>query len=676
MRATPIVTAILWTVLLGACGQAGEPGGAKGRVGEAAFPAIDCSDYWECQDGVWCNGVEYCGCFGGVCGRCLPGYRQVCDDGNPCTADNCINDYLGTAGSPGVPGEIGTGHCQHRQICEFCLVVEDCDDDDACTTDTCEADNRCLHVGADCDDADFCTLDTCDSSTGLCGHDPIPLCCHLDTDCDDANTCTLDTCNTVTHGCVFAANTGAACVYPSDACFDPGMCRSDGLCGPGSRNTPSNDTCSGPIDIVLDGTGEALVEGSTSCARDDYSSTCGGGGNTDVVYRFAYQVGNDFQLYSHDIVLDADYNGLLYAQSGCGSTLTEIICNDNCTSNPMITCDTYGLGLLDSAFNLPPGPVGSMYVAYLGVDGIGGARGAFHLAVHRISHTNNPCYTTADTGRRIDATYGGEYRGNINGYINDILDASHAWVKTPCHAAAAAGADWPGNAWFSLHPPLTTTYCVWTDEATPASWFDTVISVWDGTMPSYSGCGAVKRYLDCAYLAGQNGSITPTQTEIVVPGNATYMVGISSYARPTSGNYAVHFDIGACGESCTDQGGKVYNNHCYIQLMAPRDWTAARAACSLWGGHLVSINDSAENTFVRTNFAAVSADSPWIGIHDSNTEGTWEWVNGDPVAYTNWSAGQPDDAGGAQDWGQMLTAGTWADCGPACGTRSCICEKP
>lgn len=662
-------------VLLGFCGRvmdAGE-GGKESGVSRELFSLITCTDSMECQDGIWCNGIEYCGCFGSICGRCLPGYRQYCDDNNPCTVDNCINDIIGTPGSTGVPGEIGTGHCEHTEICVFCYLDEDCNDGDVCTTDSC-VDNICRNVSMNCDDGDICTLDSCDPFTG-CVNDPVPECCHDDSDCFDDNTCTIDTCNTSTHSCVYTADIGAMCEYPNE-CFDPGMCRPDGLCGPGTLNVPVNDTCDGVIDIMLSDIGEACVEGSTLCARDDYSSTCGGGGNPDLVYRFIYTVGNSYQLYSYNVVLDAEFNSVLYAQAGCGNPSTELTCNDNCTSDVMIDCDAHELGILDSAVNLPPAPVGMTKNIFLGVDGIGGARGDFELQIHRVSHRNNPCYRTADTGRRIDATFGGQFRGNINGYINDMHDAAHTWLKTPCHGPGGAGSDWPGNAWFTVSPALTTTYCIWTDETNPAAWADTVISVWDNTLPSGSGCGAVKRYVTCAHMDGRNGGINPTKVELTVPGGSTYMVGISSYERPTSGNYAVHFEIGACGETCEEQGGIVFGDHCYIHFLPARDWAMADAVCVGWGGHLVTIEDGLENEFIRSNFAAVSGDSPWIGFHDTNTEGTWEWVTGGPVTYLNWEAGQPDDAGGNQDWGQMLTNGRWADCGPACGTRSCVCEKP
>ena len=48
----------------------------------------------------------------------------------------------------------------------------DCDDDDMCTTDCCDADTgSCVHEEKDCNDGDGCTIDYCDPDTGECVHE-------------------------------------------------------------------------------------------------------------------------------------------------------------------------------------------------------------------------------------------------------------------------------------------------------------------------------------------------------------------------------------------------------------------------------------------------------------------------------------------------------------------------
>ena len=59
---------------------------------------------------------------------------------------------------------------------------------------------------------------------------------------------------------------------------------------------------------------------------------------------------------------------------------------------------------------------------------------------------------------------------------------------------------------------------------------------------------------------------------------------------------------------------------------------------------------------------ALGAFTPyWIGLSDVVSEGTFVWSNGQPVTYTNWNAGQPDNSGN-EDFVQVWTAsGTWND---------------
>jgi hypothetical protein len=64
-----------------------------------------------------------------------------------------------------------------------CLSPAECDDEDACTTDTC-VDGACVFTPLPCDDGDTCTTDAC--AAGLCQH--------VDVDCDDGADCTQDEC--------------------------------------------------------------------------------------------------------------------------------------------------------------------------------------------------------------------------------------------------------------------------------------------------------------------------------------------------------------------------------------------------------------------------------------------------------------------------------------------------
>lgn len=99
------------------------------------------------------------------------------------------------------------------------------------------------------------------------------------------------------------------------------------------------------------------------------------------------------------------------------------------------------------------------------------------------------------------------------------------------------------------------------------------------------------------------------------------------------------------------------NSHWYYHT-TQGPWTALEQLGVAKGGHLVTINDAAENEWVRANFAAGTAVS--IGINDADVEGTFAWSSAEPVGYTNWQLGQPDNIGD-QDYGLMLDDGQWRD---------------
>lgn len=101
-------------------------------------------------------------------------------------------------------------------------------------------------------------------------------------------------------------------------------------------------------------------------------------------------------------------------------------------------------------------------------------------------------------------------------------------------------------------------------------------------------------------------------------------------------------------------------------LLAQSTWTVAESEALTLGGHLATINDAAENTWVSTTFSHFGGveRSLWIGLTDQNHEGTFTWVSGDPSPYRNWESGQPDD--GAGGYGPE----NWVHIWPNPGSRS------
>jgi len=107
---------------------------------------------------------------------------------------------------PAPPGSLPTATCDIncQPIPTGCQSDADCNDSNACTTDTCNTlTGQCSNTSIVCDDNDACNgLETCNTATGCVAGTPLV--------CDDGQFCTLDSCNTAS-GCVFAPNPDPAC---------------------------------------------------------------------------------------------------------------------------------------------------------------------------------------------------------------------------------------------------------------------------------------------------------------------------------------------------------------------------------------------------------------------------------------------------------------------------------
>jgi hypothetical protein len=86
------------------------------------------------------------------------------------------------------------------------------------------------------------------------------------------------------------------------------------------------------------------------------------------------------------------------------------------------------------------------------------------------------------------------------------------------------------------------------------------------------------------------------------------------------------------------------NGHIYY-LLDQSNWTTAEAEAITLGGHLVTINDQAENDWVFQTFGLFGNVSRhlWLGLNDVAVEGTFVWTDGEPFVYANWSPGEPNN---------------------------------
>lgn len=99
----------------------------------------------------------------------------------------------------------------------------------------------------------------------------------------------------------------------------------------------------------------------------------------------------------------------------------------------------------------------------------------------------------------------------------------------------------------------------------------------------------------------------------------------------------------------------------YLVVSGHVSWPVARDSAIVLGGHLVTINSPTEQATVAT---LVSNGSWWIGATDAATEGSWQWVTGEPWTYANWYPGEPN-GGTAQNYAFMSAdlGYRWIDAG-------------
>jgi alpha-tubulin suppressor-like RCC1 family protein len=148
---------------------------------------------------------------------------------------------------------------------------------------------------------------------------------------------------------------------------------------------------------------------------------------------------------------------------------------------------------------------------------------------------------------------------------------------------------------------------------------------------------------------------------------------ISVYNRALNANeIGAIYAAGSAGKcpAADTLAGPIYNpanGHCYY-LLATNSWTASEAIAVNLGGHLVTINDASEQTWVFNTFSTYGGTNRqlWIGLNDLAQKGTYVWASGESLTYSNWYPGEPNNFGAGEDYGMIFPApdsraGYWND---------------
>ncbi|HET7625544.1 MAG TPA: FG-GAP-like repeat-containing protein, partial [Verrucomicrobiae bacterium] len=114
---------------------------------------------------------------------------------------------------------------------------------------------------------------------------------------------------------------------------------------------------------------------------------------------------------------------------------------------------------------------------------------------------------------------------------------------------------------------------------------------------------------------------------------------------------------------------QIYGGHAYTLTDSGMKWYDAETQARESGGHLVAINDLLENAFVNANFSG--SGNVWLGLSDEAQHDTYVWSGGDPLIYTNWASGQPNNSS-SRDYVAMQSDGKWTDVAASANYRGVI----
>lgn len=132
----------------------------------------------------------------------------------------------------------------------------------------------------------------------------------------------------------------------------------------------------------------------------------------------------------------------------------------------------------------------------------------------------------------------------------------------------------------------------------------------------------------------------------------------------------------AYGYAYSEYDWQTYDGHQYALTLDVGTWADTESEAVGIGAHLVNINGEPEENWLEYTFFESMDPEPdllWIGLYQDRSRvdysepgGGWVWVCGDPVTYTKWDNGEPNNDGGGEDYAIMGWASdySWNDYGP------------
>ncbi|KAK6469073.1 hepatic lectin-like [Huso huso] len=141
------------------------------------------------------------------------------------------------------------------------------------------------------------------------------------------------------------------------------------------------------------------------------------------------------------------------------------------------------------------------------------------------------------------------------------------------------------------------------------------------------------------------------------------------------GNDMSHLISKVCIETCPCEWLS-FNEACYYFSKKRANWHKAKESCNSKNASLAVISSNQELDYLKSR---IGSTHHWLGLSDSETEGSWKWLDGRPVEKRQvlandafWNSGEPNNAANNEDCG-LLTSSKLNDI-PCNSEEHWICE--
>ncbi|XP_030845672.1 C-type lectin lectoxin-Thr1-like [Strongylocentrotus purpuratus] len=133
------------------------------------------------------------------------------------------------------------------------------------------------------------------------------------------------------------------------------------------------------------------------------------------------------------------------------------------------------------------------------------------------------------------------------------------------------------------------------------------------------------------------------------------------------------------GQICNTPDWLDYGDSQYLIVNHVRTWSAARIHCQDNGGDLAVIRSHEQTAFLVTyTLKSTYGYSYWIGLHDSDGDGQYTWIDDTQPQYSNWSPSQPSSSHACvrmKSSYSVVNQGKWQT-SSCSNTRVHICQRP